>query len=134
MAKEILIPLITSLILAIPGIWALIAQRRKSTADVADLYQQIAKRQAEENDKLEQCQDRLEGDLRKLRVEMTSLMLNFEQLKMDYAVLVEDYDALSGYVDELIELMKGAGIRSDKTKPVRRFRVGVPGGRKETGG
>lgn len=79
---ETLLPyVITVLVAAIPGFIALIASRRIDLADVAGKYQLIAAKQAEDNRKLEECQDNLETRVRELESALTQKDTEIARLK-----------------------------------------------------
>lgn len=125
--------IVTVLVAALPGVIALLGSRRGNTADVASKYQEIASKQAEDNLKLEECQQRLEArvaDLERALVNKNNKIDELERLTGTQEARIvemmvesersEEYiQALTGYVEVLVGLMQKAGIQAPQ-RPVRR--------------
>lgn len=99
---ETLIPyIITILVAAIPGFIALVASRRMNVADVAAKYQALAAKQADDNAKLERCQDELEVQINELKAalrlkdnEIAILKARVTELESENAQLKSEIEKL----------------------------------------
>lgn len=125
--------IVTVLVAALPGIIALVGTRRKDVADVAGKYQEIAAKQAGENERLHQCQDQLEArvsELEKALVSKDNKITELERLTSTQeqriqAMMIEadqneDYiQALTAYVEHLVTIMQTAGLKPP-AKPRRK--------------
>lgn len=117
--------IVTVLVAALPGVIALLGNRQSSTADVAGKYRDIASRQAADNLKLEECQERLEQrvagleqalvnkDNKIVQLEIqtsnqekriTGMVLEAEQSEQYICELIE-------YVEELMKIMQAANLK-----------------------
>ena len=80
---------------------AYLASRRIQSADVAAKYQDIARKQAEDNLRLEECQDRLESRVSELEKllrlkdgEIATLKARVTELESENATLKSEIEAL----------------------------------------
>jgi cell division protein FtsB len=107
MNLDTLIPIIIAFIAALPGLLALNGQ--KTRADAASTYQKIATDAATENERLKKVVDVLE--------------IRVDDLERRFAEEVEYNRQLDAYVDELVTVMRAAGLQPLRPKPVRKVMV-----------
>jgi len=107
MTLDSIVPIIIAFIAAMPGLLALNGQ--KTRADAASTYQKIATDAATENERLKSVVDKLE--------------LRVDDLEHRFADEVDFNRLLDSYVDELVTVMKAAGLQPLRPKPERRHNV-----------
>jgi len=98
--------IVVALIGAIPGVLAWRGQQRREAADVAVLYQRMATEQAGEIAALHKCQSEYEARLDQLEVSMAAAEIYIQ--------------GLEDYVDELVAVMRAAGLQPTRPKPERK--------------
>lgn len=105
--------IIVAVIAAMPGLWAVLVQRRRDKADVAGKYQELAAKQIADNEKLETENSDLRRQIAELRA---------KQALYDAGKALDDaYTAqLVDYIAELITVMRSAGLKPLREMPARK--------------